>query len=278
MTVVVGLKYKDGIIIGSDSQATLNRGVPLKKLNHMKLFEIKNNSLDIIIGGAGSVPFISKAIEEVKKRIKDENTTSFSDVVNFAEQAILHVTRWFNFERMQDLQPRIVLPEPKQKQGNTKKTMPGSLNQPIMQQVQMQLLDIILLIAGKDADGEFQIYVIYNEGIGEKQQVTASIGSGAAYAEYILSQLAIRELSEKEAIKTVIYSIAEVTKIDPGVGGVPVVYILNNKEVVQYKPEKVYKILEELEQIRIHVGNTWQNYLAGKFDKEFKKMRADKAQ
>jgi 20S proteasome alpha/beta subunit len=278
MTVVVGLKYKEGIIISSDSQATLNRGVPLKKLNHMKLFEIKNNSLDIIIGGAGSVPFISKAIEEIKKRIKEENTSSFSDVINFAESAILHVTRWFNFERMQDLQPRIILPEPKQRQANNKKILQNILNQPLMQQVQMQLLDIILLIAGKDGEGEFQIYVVYNEGIGEKQQVTASIGSGAAYAEYILSQLAIKELSEKEAVKIVIHSINEVTKIDPGVGGVPVVYIINIKGISQLKPEKVYDTLEELEHIKNHISDTWQKYLSGKFDKDFKKMRENRSQ
>ena len=37
MTLVIGIVHKEGIVIAADSQATMQLGVPAKKLNPTKL-------------------------------------------------------------------------------------------------------------------------------------------------------------------------------------------------------------------------------------------------
>tara|TARA_Y100000310_G_scaffold342325_1_gene445068 strand:- start:6194 stop:6598 length:405 start_codon:yes stop_codon:yes gene_type:complete len=107
MTLVVAIKYKDGVIMGSDSQATLNRGVPLKKLNQAKLFELKNTKHKIVVGGAGSVPFISKVIEEIQSKVNENNNLSFSEIISIAEKSVLHVAKWYGIDRLKEFIPEI---------------------------------------------------------------------------------------------------------------------------------------------------------------------------
>lgn len=222
MTLVVGIKYKDGIIVGSDSQATLNRGVPLKKLNQIKLFELKNKKNKVVIGGAGGVPFISKSIEEIQNKVNANPNLSFWEIISIAEKAVLHVARWYSFDRLNELSPKIKKPNSsaifKQKpEKEFKREIIG--HDFISQQFEIKTVDVILIIAGIDEKGQSQIYIVYPDGIAEKQQCEAAIGSGAAYAEYILSQLIEKDMNEEEVLKATVQTINEVTNIDPGVGG-----------------------------------------------------------
>tara|TARA_Y100000310_G_scaffold342325_1_gene445067 strand:- start:5783 stop:6163 length:381 start_codon:yes stop_codon:yes gene_type:complete len=125
-----------------------------------------------------------------------------------------------------------------------------------------------LIIAGIEEE-ESQIYIIYPDGIAEKQQSEAAIGSGAAYAEYILSQLTGKEMEEEETLKITIQTISEVTQIDPGVGGEPQIVRINSGEVVEYDEKKVEDLGEEIEDMQFYIQDKWDNYLKGKFKPPF---------
>jgi len=274
MTLVVGIKYGGGIIMGSDSQATLNRGVPLKKLNQAKLFELKNIKNKIVIGGAGSVPFISKALEEIQEKVNQRRDLPFSEVISIAEKSVLHVARWYGYDRIKEMMPKI--DEEKKDQIAIKE---GSQDEEIkrdvikdkfsQQKIEIVPVEVILIIAGIDENQESQIYIIYPDGIAEKQQSEAAIGSGAAYAEYILSQLTDKNLSEDETLKIIIQAISEVTNIDPGVGGEPQIMKITPFEIHLYDEKKIEKLTEDIEDMQFYVQNLWGDYLKGKFKPEF---------
>ncbi|MBI2541381.1 hypothetical protein HYV80_01605 [Candidatus Woesearchaeota archaeon] len=270
MTLVIAIKYKDGILIGSDSQATLNRGVPLKKLNQVKLFELKNLKYPVVIGGAGAVPFISKSIEEIQSNIKKDNKISFSEVISIAEKAVLHVSRWYSFDRVAEIMPKkpidkdlvqFIPPIPPREDESKRDVIKHESAQP---QIEIKPVDVILIIAGFDENNESQIYIVYPDGIGEKQQSEAAIGSGAAYAEYILSQLIFKDMGDKEALKIITQAINEVKKMDPGVGGFPQVMKIQNNKVTSYEEKAIMKVGQQVQQIQDHVQNVWHDYITGK--------------
>jgi 20S proteasome alpha/beta subunit len=273
MTLVVGVKYKDGIIMGSDSQATLNRGVPLKKLNQAKLFELRHCKNKIVIGGAGAIPFISKAIEEIQNAVKNDNNISFLNIISVAEKSVLHVARWYNFDRMTEMMPSMPKIEGQSKLiaknlDEEKKGKEFIEHEPSQQQFKptpIVPVDIILIIAGIDEDSESQIYIIYSDGVCEKQQSEAAIGSGAAYAEYLLSRLSFENMTEHEALKIITQVIYEVRKIDPGVGGMPQLIKLTAKEISKYSNENVSKLVDEIEKVQLHVQDIWAKYIKGDF-------------
>lgn len=278
MTLVIAMKYKGGILIGSDSQATLNRGVPLKKLNQVKLFELKNTKYPIVIGGAGAVPFISKSIEEIQSNVKKNSNISFTEVISIAEKAVLHVSRWYGFERIAEIMPKkpidkdlaqFIPPEPIKEDETKRDVIKHDSTQP---QIEIKPVDVILIIAGFDEEKESQIHIIYPDGICEKQQSEAAIGSGAAYAEYILSQLTFKEMGDKEALKIITQVIDEVRKIDPGVGGMAQVMKIQDNKVTPYEEKTIIKVTQQVQQIQVHVQNVWHDYITGKIKfKEEKK-------
>jgi len=66
MTTIVGIKCSDGIVIGADTQKTLDAYFySYKELNYKKIFRIKN---DILFAGAGNVTYIEKIKEALSER------------------------------------------------------------------------------------------------------------------------------------------------------------------------------------------------------------------
>jgi len=266
MTLVIAVKHKNGVVLGSDSQATLNRGVPLKKLNQVKLFELKNTRKNIVIGGAGAVPFISKTLEDIQENVNQNNNLTLANIVSIAESSILRVAKWYHTDRFQNA---FSIP-PK---NNTKiQTVSEDLSEKdeskndikqhsTPQHFEIKTLDIILMIAGIDENDESQIYIVYPDGISEKQQTEAAIGSGAAYAEYILSQLICDDMTQDETLKIVIHVINEVTNIDPGVGGIPQAMNITLKGISRYEKKKIEGIIDKVEDVQDKVIAIWHKHI-----------------
>ena len=263
MTIIVGLVYKDGVIIASDSQSTMNRGAPVKRLNQTKIYELKNTSLQVVIGGAGTVPIISKVIEYIQQKVKNKPDSKISEMLSYAENAMISVTRWYNFDRLKELNP--VSPPNNITVENNEKPLNKSIQ--LQQQVQLQPIDVILLVGGIDEDKNPFLNIVLNEGIAERQEKYGAIGSGAAYAEYIVSQLFIEKMTDRQAIKIAAHTIEQVKKIDPHVGGdVQIVNISLKRKIDTFKKTQIDKICGDVGQIQNAVAYIWQCYLNDDFE------------
>ena len=247
MTLVVSIMHRKGIIMASDSQATMQRGVPVKRLNQTKLVPIDGAPFQAVIGSSGSVPLISKALEEIQDAVLEGKIKTFRDLVRTAELAVLHIGRYVNVERMLELQP----PRP---QIDTNQT------------VQFPWPDVLLLIGGVDEKSRPVLYTIYSDGVAGKEEKISAIGSGTAYAEYILSQHYFADVNEEQAIKIAVHTISEVEKIDPGVGGpIQIVTINSDKKSLKFLNDKdAQKVLEEINRYQSKVLLGWRDFLKSK--------------
>ena len=77
-------------------------------------------------------------------------------------------------------------------------------------------LDATLIIGGYEEKPH--VAILFKEGISEPINDYATVGSGAAYAEYLLSKLNDNSMSLDTGVKVATYVIREVEKIDPNSG------------------------------------------------------------
>src|SRR3989304_7688852 len=104
MTIAIGIKCDDGIVIGSDSQLTYE-GIPLKKLGYDKIFEtefIEKNYYNLT--GAGIPAYIFDANVELFNRCRSNK--NIKNLLNFkgeCEHSINAVCNRYITQRSQDL-------------------------------------------------------------------------------------------------------------------------------------------------------------------------------
>ena len=197
MTVIVGIICKDGIVFGSDSQGMTNRGVDVKRLNTTKIF-VLNGDLRVkaLVGGAGEVPFIIKAIENARETAKNKGADDVSSLVDVVEDVMTGLAKRYIVDKMKEF----------------------SKAQPPREMLSAQSEDGLpkvpawLMIGGRDKQKKHAIYVVHPEGVGEKEEGFGTLGSGSAYAEYLLSQFYDANIDCEQGKLLVAFVIEEVKK------------------------------------------------------------------
>ncbi len=86
MTTIIGIKCEDGVIIGSDSQLTINGSYPAKETNYSKIFQIKK----MLISGAGDTDYFEKVRSEIEKRY-NSNFRRIEEATKIVEDSIKYI-------------------------------------------------------------------------------------------------------------------------------------------------------------------------------------------
>lgn len=219
MTIIVGVKCNDGIVIGSDSQASVSKGVPIKRPEYAKIFDIKIDSNKCaLLTGAGTVAYITRASEEMSKKCKDKLINNPREFADACEDVVNFIFKRYVVDKANKLG---INSSKNLKKSKSKIKWQGDIFSP----------PSFILFSGimikKNNKTELGLYTIHPDGVAENIGDYDAIGSGAAIAEYILSRLWHKNLKIGEAIKLVIYVIEEVKKIDPYCGGLTRISLLD---------------------------------------------------
>jgi 20S proteasome alpha/beta subunit len=198
MTIIVGLKCSDGVVVASDSQQEFGRGVAVKRLNTGKIYFINKR---FAIAGAGMSAHIEKAVDAIHtgilegKKHKAGTDLSEDECVSVMERSITSVYKEYNMSRAK------FLGEPKER----------GFFKPI--------LIVGCIEAANAGAGNPCLFIVHSEGIVEKISDYATAGSGAAYAELLLKNYYSPEMKVGDAVALADYTIEEVKSIDPSCGG-----------------------------------------------------------
>ena len=247
VTVVIGIRCKNGLVVASDSQVEYFRGVQVKKLNANKIYGFNVANGSFFIGGAGKVADIEKLVAYVYRLLEETSrggALTLEDIYVTLEKAVTYLHKEYNIERLRYL-------------GYNVSPDDAPFFNP---------LAIIAGVLTIDNEHEFLMNLIHPTGLVEPITDYATIGSGAAYAELLLKNLYNNDLAVMNAIPIAIYVIEEVKSIDPSVGGDTQVAFI--REIESGKEKKVdIRILErdEVEDIakklRTVTKSIWSEFL-----------------
>jgi len=255
MTIIIGLKCKEGVVIASDSQQEFERGVQVKRLNTMKIHTIIDNKF--ALAGAGDYGHVEKAIyliEEglhevfVKKRVAYLDEDECIDII---EKTMTFANKYYNIDRSK------FLADPDEK----------------------NYFDPILIVGFiQSGDGKNKsacLLISHPDGLVERIPDYATAGSGAAYAELLLKNYYSYDLTLKEIIPLAVHTIQEVKSIDPSCGGgANLVTIIPNKGISALSKEEIVNIkINILPALRIVSKEIIPRILRGEInDKRLRKM------
>lgn len=198
MTVGIGIKCSDGIVIACDSLATYSRGVPVLRYTN-KVSILKHDKLEneIAVISAGMTTYFHKFRDRVCRTVIDEASKQSGnklDIVDFSEDVCEPI--------MTALLKEYAIDRAK------------FLGAPIVD------FSLSLIVAGATHDKELRAYFIHTNGVSEPLEEYGTIGSGAAYAELFLRFLLIEpKISVLRAGELAMYAIKGVELMDPNVGG-----------------------------------------------------------
>jgi len=247
MTVIIGIRCTNGIVIASDSQVEYYRGVSVKKMNANKIYQFSVGNGVFFIGGAGKVAdieklvaYILRSLEEIYKR----EPLTVENVYDSIEKTVTYLHKEYNIERMRYL---------------------GYDVNPF----ETHFFDPMIILAGvlrTNQDYEFLLNIIHPTGLVEPVSDYATVGSGAAYAELLLKNLYSSELSVDIAVPIAIYVIEEVKSIDPSVGGdTQIAYVKyvekEGKKEIESKMLERDEIMEIAKNVRALARDIWNAFI-----------------
>jgi 20S proteasome alpha/beta subunit len=105
MTLIVAIKYKDGVSIGVDSRTTYGEA-PLMREEPPKMEELGKN---IVISGTGFSGAIDKVLHNINSSIKSMLEMSFKDIAEQCEKAIWAYYQKYK-ERLQESESEVDIP------------------------------------------------------------------------------------------------------------------------------------------------------------------------
>lgn len=248
LTIIVGLKCDDGVVLGSDSQQEFGRGVAVKRLNKGKIYKVGER---FAIAGAGTLAHIEKAVDSIKvalddtKRRKGGIDLCEDDCVNAIERAMTVTHKTYNIERASFLED----------------SSEKDFFRPIL---------ICGCLENNNGADSACLFIIHTEGIVEKIDDYATAGSGAAYAELLLKNYYSSAVKVEQGIPMVLHAISEVIEIDPNCGGLIRIAVVKPKEGVRMLEDQeisnIYNRPEPL--IDIVEKNLVPKILRGEVDEE----------
>lgn len=198
MTVGIGIKCSDGIVLACDSLATMSRGVPVMRYdNKIQIIEHDKLEFPIIATSAGMTTFSDKFRERAQRQAIEDGCREAKkdklDVVDFCELVCEPVVAGLLKEYLYDRSKFL---------GTV---ADYSLN---------------IIIAGATRDGELRAYHVFSDGLTESIEHYGTIGSGAAYAElYLRYLIANPNPNITLASRLAVYAIKGVELMDPFVAG-----------------------------------------------------------
>lgn len=244
MTIIVGIVCREGVIIASDSQAGSFRGVHVKRLDYTKIYDFIFDGTSIAVTGAGETPFIARAIELLEEMAKEAKFHKTRDVADLAENVMTGITRRYIVERDKEL-------------GYTKSTDADRTRS------QEDRSLAFSLIVGVCCGGEPCIYTVYPDGVAERGEKYASLGSGSAFAEYLLARLYRDDLTLEQAVRVAVYVVEEVKKVDLHCGGPTQIVAVQCGKVERKTEAALRRILIDLEAADGVAQDIWRSISTG---------------
>ena len=244
MTVVIGIRCKDGFVVASDSQVEYYRGVSVKKLNANKIYRFDVANGIFFIGGAGKVADIEKLIAYVWRSLEETSKggpLTVEDVYTTMEKAVTYLHKEYNIERLRYLGYNV-----------------GPDDAPFFNP-----LAILAGVLKSDSEHSFLMNIIHPTGLVEPIADYATVGSGAAYAELLLKNLYGSELPVAVAVPIAVYVVEEVKSIDPSVGGdTQVAYVREKgKREIDIRMLEREEVEDIAKKVRVTARSIWSEFV-----------------
>jgi 20S proteasome alpha/beta subunit len=235
MTIIVGIVCGKALVMASDSQAMTSRGVDVKRLDYTKIYKFDLNSdLKVLITGAGETPFITRAVEVLQSRWREKRVTTNRELADLAEETMNMIQKRYVVDRLKELGV-----------AKSKDLGKSGLEDSFALQELGRTPAFVLMLGVLDRT-EASIYIIHPDGVAEKVERYSSLGSGSAYAEYLLARLCCQGLEIDEAIKLGIYVVEEVKKIDPNCGGPTQLSVITEAGIVEKTAMEIKALVDEI--------------------------------
>lgn len=236
MTIIVGLICEDGIVLACDSQASSVKGVPVKRTEYTKIYEIPMRGEGYaILSGAGTGAFVTRASEILKEKCGNNLCRNPREFADICEDVVTELFKRYVIDRSRAL-------------GMSKTKSPQTHNGSVQwQEEQIEPPGIVMLTGiqcGRDKDLEWSLYTVHSDSIAEKSDNYDAIGSGSAIAEYLLARLWSKNLIVEHAKRVAVYIVEEVKKIDPFCGGPTQVVSLSKAGIKRLGDKEVKEIAD----------------------------------
>ena len=108
------------------------------------------------------------------------------------------------------------------------------------------------------------LYTVYTDGVAGREEGYASLGSGSAFAEYLLSRLYRDDLTTDEAVRVAVYVVEEVKKVDVHCGGPTQVVVVKKSGVDRKSPTDIRRIVQYLEEFDNQIKAAWRVIARGR--------------
>ena len=188
MTVIAAINYGQGVVIASDSQATI--GNTLKRVGERKITEIEGiPNLKFNFAGAGDERLLARAKEQIISECMINKISTIFDFKTICENVVKFI---------------------KKRYVDDESSYPN-----------------LEFFTGVSVNNNIALFRLYPDGIASNIYGCDVIGSGWLFAEYIYSRLNKENLSVIEAANIDLYVVEEVKKIDPNCGGETTMSVLS---------------------------------------------------
>jgi hypothetical protein len=198
-------------------------------MDYLKIHEICSEKDGCLVAvGAGMVAFISKTIDKLADKLKKEKLSSMREVAEEAENVMTELERRYSIEKSE----KLGIAKGKAKTGRVSED---------------RVPHFSVMIAGKfSRDQQPEAYVVGMDGVAERAEKFDSLGSGSAYAEYLLGKLYKEDMTVREAATLATYVVEEVKKIDPGCGGTTQLVTMQGGTLKRWSTEEVAALVADI--------------------------------
>jgi len=241
MTLILGIKCKDGFVIGADSKSIEGDNYnPIKMLNCEKISKLQNHNCLIGIAGNGHYAkrIIDKLNKETKKNIKevDEFNRKFTEIIreiyneDFRDDYMKFRDGFNSVEQNKDIV--------------------NAMAQIVYNKINFNIgFELIYGVLYKSSN---KLNISLNKISSSDRYLTPvepywSIGSGSIFARYILNHIWNSHIAISRAINIAIYVIEQVKIISDDVGGQTRIAISTSQKTDFLSNEQVNEIALKLE-------------------------------
>ena len=167
MTILIGMPFKNGIVMACDSQGSAGN---VKHLDRRKMRAVSirfpTGFGHIVLAGAGGAAYSSKAAEDIQHSCEGKLFRSPRDVADEVEDAVLAVYKRYVLDRQRKLgfEPSVTDDPP-----------------------ELGIMLAVSLWTGESSENG--LYTIFPDGLAQSEDSYATMGTGSPYAEYLLQRM-----------------------------------------------------------------------------------------
>jgi len=199
--------------------------------------------------GAGSVAFVKRAFGDLKRRCSETRYHSSAELADATESVLVWITKKYGVDRMRELGIE---------------GMDGRMSRAKRRGPDLPMPEVALLVAAVDASGEKTLCTIGVDAVALIEDTYTAIGSGSAYAEYVLGRLYASDLNVEQGIDCAAYVIEEVKKVDPSCGGPTQVAVVTKDQAHIKSVDETRELVGRLEIRDVLLGKLWRSLVLGK--------------